>query len=332
MRLGSRILGFALSVLGGSAPAGAFDPWTEPARYEIEYRADLASLGARSAEVVRVWLPTPAANAYQAVLSSEVEAPWPHRETRDRYGNRFVYLEGKDEARTGSAAVLRFAVERRPARGVSRSEARQGTPLDPQLHLGTQRKVPLDGVIREIAEQQSRGLETDAEKVRAFYDYVYRTMRYSKEGEGWGRGDAVWACTSRYGNCTDFHSLLLGMARSQGIPARFVIGFPIPPDQTEAAVTGYHCWAEVYEAERGWLPLDASEAWKAKRKDDYFGTLPSDRVEFTVGRDLVLEPPQQGEPVNYFIYPYAEVDGSPVASLPWTLQFRRVEPAVALGE
>lgn len=323
---------FVAASLLPAAASQAFDPWSEPARYELEYRADLGALGSQAGDPVRVWLPMPAMNAYQTVLSSQVEAPWPHRETRDAYGNRFVYLEGVGAAPAGSAALLRFAVERRPARGVSQAEAREGTPLDPKLHLGAQRKIPLDGVIREIAEQQSRGLDTDAEKVRAFYDYVYRTMRYSKEGEGWGRGDAVWACTSKYGNCTDFHSLFMGMARSQGIPARFVIGFPLPPDKEEATVAGYHCWAEVYEAERGWLPLDASEAWKAKRKDDYFGTLPSDRVEFTVGRDLVLEPPQAGEPVNYFIYPYAEVAGAPVASVPWTLHFRRVEGAVATSE
>jgi transglutaminase-like putative cysteine protease len=331
MRITSWLCGLA-AVAGIAAPSLAFDPWTDAARYEIEYRADLAAIAARPGDLVRAWLPMPAANPYQTVLSSQVEAPWPHRETRDRYGNRFVYLEGTRATPGGSAAVLRFAVERRPARGVPEADVRAGSSLDPQLHLGALRKVPLDGVIRQIAEEQSRGLDTDGEKVRAFYDYVYRTMRYSKEGAGWGRGDAVWACTSKYGNCTDFHSLFMGMARSQGIPARFVIGFPIPPDKTEATVAGYHCWAEVYEAERGWLPLDASEAWKAKRKDDYFGTLPSDRVEFTVGRDLVLEPPQQGEPVNYFIYPYAEVDGAPVASVPWTLQFRRVEPAVARSE
>jgi hypothetical protein len=28
-----------------------------------------------------------------------------------------------------------------------------------------------------------------------------------------------------------------------------------------------------------------------------------------MGRDLKLNPPQQGEALNYFVYPYAEVDG-----------------------
>jgi transglutaminase-like putative cysteine protease len=154
-------------------------------------------------------------------------------------------------------------------------------------------------------------------------------MRYSKEGVGWGEGDAVWACTSKYGNCTDFHSLFLGMARSQSIPARFWIGFPLSPDRVESEIAGYHCWAEAWDPARGWVPFDASEAWKAKRFDDYFGTLPSDRVVFTGGRDLVLEPAQAGPSLNYFIYPYAERNGEPVADVKGSFHFRRLHAPLA---
>ena len=54
--------------------------------------------------------------------------------------------------------------------------------------------------------------------------------------------------------------------------------------------------------------------------------IPSDRIEFTVGRDLLLSPAQNGPPLNYFIYPYAEVDGKPVSSgeIEATFSFERV--------
>ena len=149
-------------------------------------------------------------------------------------------------------------------------------------------------------------------------------MRYSKSGRGWGRGDAAWACESKYGNCTDFHSVIIGMCRSQGVAARFVMGFSIPPDKADAQIKGYHCWLEAFDPSFGWRPMDASEAWKMKRFDAYYGRLPSDRVEYTVGRDLVLEPPQKGEPLNFFIYPYAEVNGKPAGSVPWALRARRI--------
>ena len=39
-------------------------------------------------------------------------------------------------------------------------------------------------------------------------------MRYIECGEGWGKGDAVYACDAGTGNCTDFHSYLIALARS----------------------------------------------------------------------------------------------------------------------
>jgi hypothetical protein len=151
------------------------------------------------------------------------------------------------------------------------------------------------------------------DRALALYEYVFETMRYDKSGTGWGRGDAEWACDSKRGNCTDFHSVFISMARSQRIPARFEIGFPLPakPTSTFADIPGYHCWADFYDQQHGWVPVDISEAWKDQSKRNYFfGTLDVNRVQFTMGRDLVLNPPQKAEPLNYFIYPYVEVDGN----------------------
>jgi hypothetical protein len=40
---------------------------------------------------------------------------------------------------------------------------------------------------------------------------------------------------------------------------------------------------------------------------------------------LVLEPKQDGPPLNYFIYPYAEVDGQPFENIDKEFSFREVE-------
>ena len=32
-------------------------------------------------------------------------------------------------------------------------------------------------------------------------------------------------------------------------------------------------------------------------------------MQFCIGRDLRLKPAQDGKPLNYFVYPYVEVDG-----------------------
>ena len=41
-------------------------------------------------------------------------------------------------------------------------------------------------------------------------------------------------------------------------------------------------------------------------KSYYFGNLSENRVQFTIGRDITLEPAQDGDPLNYFIYPQKE--------------------------
>jgi len=125
------------------------------------------------------------------------------------------------------------------------------------------------------------------------------------------RGDADWACDSGHGNCTDFHSLFISLARSEKIPAKFEIGFPLPEKHGSGDIPGYHCWAK-FRADGKWIPVDISEANKnPKMKDYYFGHLTPDRVGFSTGRDLELVPKQDGPPLNYFVYPYVEVDGQP---------------------
>ena len=153
------------------------------------------------------------------------------------------------------------------------------------------------------------------EAARMLYELVNQHMRYSKDGTGWGQGDAEWACDSKYGNCSDFHSLFISLARSQKIPAKFEMGFPLPDKQRQGEIAGYHCWAKFKPAGRGWVPVDISEANKnPKMKEYYFGNLTADRVTFSVGRDIVLVPKQDGPPLNFFIYPYVEVDGKPCAA------------------
>jgi transglutaminase-like putative cysteine protease len=134
-------------------------------------------------------------------------------------------------------------------------------------------------------------------------------MQYDKI-PGSGRGDARWACQSGYGNCTDYHSLFISIARKRSLPAKFEIGLPISQKNRDGEIGGYHCWASFYVEELGWVPIDISEADKhPELREYYFGNLTADRVSFSVGRDLNLVPQQEGEPLNYFIYPYVEVDG-----------------------
>jgi transglutaminase-like putative cysteine protease len=147
-------------------------------------------------------------------------------------------------------------------------------------------------------------------------------MRYMKYGDGWGKGDAVYACNARTGNCTDFHAYFIALARSVGIPARFAIGAAIPSERNEGGVDGYHCWAEFF-AEGKWWPVDISEGNKyTSLSTYYFGHHPANRFELSRGRDLVFEPGPASGPINFLAYPMLEIGGKQV-KVPVKFSFKR---------
>ncbi len=192
-------------------------------------------------------------------------------------------------------------------------------------YLKPDRLVPIDDQIRAWASEVAAkaGAQTDLEKARAIYNHVVSTVKYDKTGKGWGRGDIYYACEARRGNCTDFNAIVIGYARALGIPARFAIGFPLPADRGEGKIAGYHCWAELYVTGIGWIPVDASEAAKNPAKREYFfGALDENRIEFSKGRDVILSPRQAGDPLNYFIYPYVEVNGQPFSGAAQEVTYR----------
>ncbi|MGH9533997.1 MAG: transglutaminase-like domain-containing protein [Terriglobales bacterium] len=281
---------------------------------------------------VRVWIPVAQSNAHQQVRVLAIHAPGPYRLTRSRNGDNMLYAELRRPAGDSAAFDLRYQVRRRLYR-VGDFQQLLRLPADPPgdalsaaqraYYLRANRLVPVTGTLQRLAAQVTRGAQGRVAKAHAIYLYIFHTLRYDKSGTGWGHGNAMWACDHKRGNCTDFHSLFLSMARSQGIPSRFVIGFPIPRSAHAGAVEGYHCWAEFYVAGRGWVPLDIAMAWLNKpRANFYFGAVDASRVRFSAGRDLTLAPPQAGPPVNYFVYPYVEVDGRPDRNVTNHFSFR----------
>jgi len=313
------------------------DAGREPARREfvLDYRATVPVPEGTS--TLDLWVPVPEDDESQEVELASLRAPG-EVELRDEpeFGSRVMHLRldsPREPVEIGyRVRVLRREALRRP--GAAAASTGGLTKHDPEIArwLEPDVRVPLDGRIRSLSAQVTEGAATDLDKARAIYDYVVETMEYSKEGIGWGEGDIYWACDAKRGNCTDFHALFTGLARAAGIPAKFAIGFPIPAERGEGEIAGYHCWSEFWLDGHGWVPVDASEATKNPDKREYFfGAHDENRVELTEGRDLVLSPAQQGEPLNYFVYPYAEADGRPVEGIERTFRYRDLDGAHEAG-
>jgi transglutaminase-like putative cysteine protease len=248
------------------------------------------------------------------------------------YGNRIMYAEIENSTSDKAEFSLEYEVTRRE---YSRGDYAQLKRIDqnPAVVNASMSRliapdslIPTDGKMKELAVQVTGSASGTVAKAKAAYDYLFTTMRYDKTGSGWGRGDALWACDAKRGNCTDFHSPFIGMLRADGIPARFDIGFPLPEGKDKGEIAGYHCWAEFYARKTGWIPVDISEAWKAKQKQEYFfGSVDANRVQFSTGRDITLSPKQDGPALNYFVYPYVEVDGKPYDKLDKQFSFEEVK-------
>lgn len=256
-----------------------------------------------------VWFPMAHSDSYQQVKIVSRTSDLPLEETVEReYGNPMFHAHTAKADKPEYHFSVKYDVVRLEHFAAAANQS-PASASELKRFLQPDKLVPVTGKPAEIAARQTEPGMSDLEKARSLYDYTFNTMRYEKTGIGWGRGDALWACDSHHGNCTDFHSVFISMARSQQIPARFEIGFSIPEDKATSDIAGYHCWAEFYASGRGWFPVDISEAWKNQQKKDYFfGAHDVNRIQFSIGRDLRLSPRQHGQALNYFIYPYAELN------------------------
>lgn len=279
--------------------------------FNLTYSATITGLEPN--QVARIWLPVPPSTADQTVSIVNQKLPGQARRGKEsKYGNEMLYVEGKAGADGTIPLSVTYRVKRNEVVGESGTPPRGREEAEQFLQADT--KVPVGG--KSLMLLEGRKLPMDQLKAgKVLYDIVNAHMRYSKEGVGWGQGDSDWACDSKFGNCSDFHSMFISLARAQKIPAKFEMGFPVPEKRGEGEIGGYHCWAFFKPDGKGWVPVDISEANKfPKMREYYFGNLTEDRVTFTTGRDITLEPKQDGPPLNFLIYPYAEVNGKPVAA------------------
>jgi transglutaminase-like putative cysteine protease len=283
--------------------------------FEFFYRAILPEITGPA----RLWLPLASTDRFQTVTVRTIDAPEKPKILEERaHGNRVLFFElGPQDS--GKTIEVRYQVKR-----LEKAAYAPQTP-EQEKYLNPERLVPANEDFRHIAEQVVAGKQGDLVRARALYDHVIDRMRYIKYGDGWGKGDAVYACNARTGNCTDFHSYFIALARAVGIPARFAIGAAIPSERNEGGVDGYHCWAEFF-AEGKWWPVDISEGNKyTSLATYYFGHHPANRIEFSRGRDLVVEPGPASGPINFLAYPVLEINGKP-AKVAVEFSFKRNNP------
>ena len=281
-------------------------PTTKSRHFAFNYSGALTDL--TPGATVSVWLPVATDTHEQTILNTQIDVPGEYTINRElRFGNHILHFQATANHKGEVPFKVRYELERQEHLPALEEDFDENQT---ELFISASRFVPTSANLLDQLIDRAKLSKNNRRRGRQLYDAINTHMKYDKPAGGqWGRGDSEWACDSQHGNCTDFHSLFISICREQQIPARFEIGFPISAQRGEGEISGYHCWAK-FVADNKWIPVDISEANKDPSKIDYyFGGLTENRIAFTVGRDLELVPKQQAGPVNFLVYPYAEVDG-----------------------
>ena len=276
---------------------------------------------------VRVWLPVPHNSEYQTVENVVYEAGMVKAQMNtDSNGNQILYVEwDKDIVPNHRVIKLMFDVKRDEVlRPELKEDDKEELTAEIKKYLEPSKNLPLNDQVKNKANEVIKGKTTDLEKTRAIYDWVIANMNRNEDVKGCGEGDVCALLdTTMSGKCTDINSMFVALCRASGIPAREHFGIRINADDI---TKNQHCWAEFYLKGTGWVSADPADVLKAvlknnwtkdqketKEKQEYYwGNCDAERIILADGRDLTLTPAQDGEPLNDFGYPYAEVDGKKV--------------------
>ncbi len=306
----------------------------------------------KGAQRVRVWFAVPQQDAQSVIRNFSVAADGPVRYEVDSWGNRVGYIELNAPTAEKLLVQEEFDLVRSEVRNqVDPNATRPLTDAERMAlvrYLQPTTHVIINDKVKALAASIV-GAETNPVLVaRKLYDWTLQNVDYwvkdPEHQKASPVGSTEYCLTTKTGNCTDFHSLFASLAMASGLPTRMVYGSLLKPTLNGVAVDGsYHCWIQFYAPKLGWIPLDASLAniygkrfelteknqklvelttatgykgYDASKVDFYFGNLDDRRVVWSVGRDLVLQPPQDDGPVNALAKAYVEVDGK--VSPDWT--------------
>jgi len=306
-------------IAASSLPAAA-----KERRTEVTYSVDLNA--PPDAERARLWLPYPMSDENQeitdVVVTGNFTSSGVYKE--GSFGNAALYAEWKDtkgpRTLTYSFKVLR---RERLTKDIPTSEL-PFSKTEFRKELAATRLADLKGPEKELAEKITAGKKTNREKAFAIYNWTVETMFRDPATKGCGLGDVDTLVRTLGGKCGDIHSVYTALARASGVPSREVWGIRIPSGKAGDMTKAQHCWEEWYSPGYGWVVVDPADVRKAilekkitleqakPLREYYFGAVDENRIAIGTGRDVVLNPPQSGEPLNYFMYPYAEADGKPL--------------------
>jgi transglutaminase-like putative cysteine protease len=274
-------------------------------------------------ENVRLWVPYPVSNENQKIENIRITGNYNytgiHRE--GVYGNMILYAEW-NEPKEFPNLNFSFDIHRTEVVLKNFPNKEGEIPVEMNEFLLPTNLAPNFGIVKEIADKITKEKTTILSKATAIYDYLIEHGERDPNLNFCGNGDVCDLLQNLRGKCVDFSSVFVALSRNSGVPAREILGIRISKD---GDITGaYHCHAEFYLPDYGWVPVDPSDVAKLmlnenleindtkviQARDYFFGAQTETYIDLSTGRDIILNPEQNENPLNYFMYPYVEVDGN----------------------
>jgi transglutaminase-like putative cysteine protease len=166
----------------------------------------------------------------------------------------------------GVAANESYTVQSRVPRYTTAQLRRAGTDYPARVestYTGLPGSTP--DRVRERAAEVTADAETPYDRAVAVERYLEREKRYSldvEDPDGSIADSFLFEMDSGY--CTYYATTMVAMLRSQGVPARFVVGYTTGEStgQDQYTVRGLdsHAWVQVYFPDVGWVRFDPTPA------------------------------------------------------------------------
>lgn len=309
----------AIVILTGSAQA----VWAKSRAGIVTMEFDLSNQA--GGQEARLWIPYPVSDRDQLISDIKISGDFAATGVyTDRIvGTPILYAEWNKESASRKLSFS-FAVDRQEV--VRRDFPKKEPAWDPSdyaEYLKATSLGPIDGEVKKLADKITKGKKTVLEKVKAIYNWTCENMYRDPDTKGCGKGDVCFLLSKPGGKCTDISSVFISLCRAAGVPAREVFGIRLGKKAEEDITAWQHCWAEFFVPGYGWVPADPADVRKAmlveklelkdsktnEYRDYFWGGIDPYRIAIAAGRDVVLNPPQAGAPLNTFGYPYAEVGG-----------------------
>lgn len=316
-----KIKGMILALLFWMIAGVAFADHSGVITYRINLNAD------PDAKTAKLWMPYPFSDDYQTITNVQVDG---------NYNASGVYRDPASEAVFFSAvwhdvsanpfAVMSFHIDMKDRRIKEIKGSGGPVPAPIQKYLKASEWVPADDKeMKDIAAKATAGKQGILEKAKGVYDWVVENTFRDPEVKGCGLGipgRTLFQCKGG-GKCADISTVYVAVARAAGVPARDVYGLRLSEAKDGDITSAFHCWAEFYLPGTGWVPADPADVRKMMLVHNLELKDAGDWRKFFWGGDdlfrvvleknargVALEPPQEGKPVNYFMYPFAQVDGN----------------------